>query len=267
MRAAMVLVLVVAACRPGPVKNPDMRPLPTAAEALAQLQAGDAPPRSMQAMGRVSYFGAQGRVRLRTVIVVERPGRFRLETLTPLEQPIDVMTCDGARIWLLSGGSLKEGLATPENIARIIPVPLRAEDLVDAMLGGVPTGERFQGSAIKWADDAHTRWHLELQSAGGERAHLVVLPELRRVESVSLIRGDGAERLRVEFERFDAEVPGSLARRIVLAIPDRDTEVTIKLKDVELDARINPALFRIDPPDGVTPELLESPPVVLPEQE
>ncbi len=267
-RTLPILLLAAASCRPGPVKTADMRPLPSAAEALAELQSSESSRRSLAAMGRVTYFGEEGRVRLRAVIVVERPGRFRLETLTPLEQPIDVMTSDGSRIWLLSGGKLREGPATPENIARIIPVPLRAEDLVDAMLGGIPTGERFTASSISWADEDHTRWRLVLDGAGGERATLVVDPETKRVESVAMARADGVERLRVAFDKFEAaEGAGELPRRIKLEIPDRDTEVTIKLKEVTVNGAIDPALFRLRAPPGVPTELLVSPPVVLPAEE
>ena len=38
-------------------------------------------------MGRVTDFGERGRVRLTAVLLAERPGKLRVETLSPLEQP------------------------------------------------------------------------------------------------------------------------------------------------------------------------------------
>lgn len=54
------------------------------------------------------------------------------------------MTSDGERLWLLSRGSAREGPATPENMARLVPIPLRASELVDVLLGGVPISDRYK---------------------------------------------------------------------------------------------------------------------------
>jgi hypothetical protein len=217
----------------------------------------------MRALGRVTYFGDSGRVRLKTVLVVDRPGSFRVETISPMEQPIDVMASDGARLWLLTQGKLYEGPATPENIARMIPLPLRPEELVDTMLGGVPTSDRFEPKKLVWADDSHARWRLVLDGIGGETGELTIDPEKLEVEQAVIKRADGGVRLSLRFEDFQA-LPDKDAfpRKITLDMPKpKQLEVTIKLEEIEVNVDIAPELLRIQSPPGVVPERLDSPPV------
>jgi outer membrane lipoprotein-sorting protein len=269
-RAYDVLLLVAflvafAACRPPPPHGQDLTPLPSPEKALQMVQAEGRARRSMRAEGRVTYFGDSGRVRLKTVLVVERPGRFRVETISPLEQPIDVMASDGERVWLLSNGKLSEGPATPENIARLLPVPLRADELVDTMLGGVPTSERFLPKDLRWTED-HARWVLSMDGQSGETAELAIDPDKLRVESATLRRPDGEVRLVLRFDDFEALADkGSFPRKIVLEMPKpKAQEVTIKLQEVEVNVDIPPTVLRLEPPPGTVPERLDSPPVRLP---
>ncbi|MEM7677942.1 MAG: hypothetical protein AAF449_18240, partial [Myxococcota bacterium] len=136
-------------------------PLPTAAEALQRLQAVGADRKTIRAAGRVTYYGDKGRVRVRMEVVAERADRFRVATVSPFEQPIDVMTCDGDQLWLLSNGALRRGSATPSNVARLLPLPLYPSEIVDTLMGGIPTGEGVKAEKIDAAADG--RWRLTLK--------------------------------------------------------------------------------------------------------
>ncbi len=252
--------------RPPPPRPPELSTLPSAEAALARLRTAGADRSSLRALGRATYFGSEGRVRLGIVMVIERPDRFRVETLSPMEQPIDVMVSDGGRLRLLREGRLFEGPATPENIARILPVPLRPEDLVDAMLGGVPTGDRFRPTELTWADEDQRDWLLVLEGPGGERARLTVDPARAIVKTMRLERADGLERLRVVFDKHEAVAPaaGEFPRSVSLTIPERKDEVSLRWRDIDVNVPLDPALFSLQPPPGVRPEPLDSPPVPLP---
>ncbi|MEO1336386.1 MAG: hypothetical protein AAFV29_12120, partial [Myxococcota bacterium] len=73
--------------------------MPTAEAALQSLRTRGAERKTIRAAGRVTYFGDKGRVRVRMEVVAERSDRFRVATISPFEQPIDVMTCDGEQLW------------------------------------------------------------------------------------------------------------------------------------------------------------------------
>src|SRR6266403_730518 len=59
-------------------------------------------------------------------ISVKRPASLRIEALTPMGDPAAVLVADQGRFALLDLRSnvFKRGPATPENLSRLIPVPL-----------------------------------------------------------------------------------------------------------------------------------------------
>lgn len=263
--APLALFGVLTACHPAaPVKRADLAPLPAPEAALAELRAAGAKRQNLRALGRLTYFGEKGRVRLKAVLVADRPNRVRFETVSPLEQPLDVMTVDGSRLYLLSKEKLAIGPATPENVARLLPFPMHPEELVDTLLGGVPTSARFTPSKIAW-NDAGDRWLLTLDGVAGDSAVVTADPVRRVVVAMDLRDAGGNVRMGVTFEDFEvAGDSGELPRTIHVKMPGRDLEVDLKLKEVDVNVALDDALFTIVPPEGITPERLDSPPVALP---
>lgn len=264
--AQVVAVALLSACHPaGPLERRDLTPLPEPARALELAREAGRARRNLRALGRVTYFGAEGRVRLRAVLVAERPDRFRFETLSPLEQPIDVMTCNGSRLYLLSKEKLAIGPATPENIARLLPLPMHPEEVVDTLLGGAPTSARFEPTAIAWEEPDLRRWVLTLTGVAGDTARLFIDPVRKVVVAMQLLEPGGQVRLRVDFADFEdaGSEAGELPRTIAIAMPARDLEVDIKLREVDVNVPLDAGLFQIEPPPGVVPERLDSPPAAV----
>lgn len=266
---ALGLVALLVGCRPGPIEPLDTSPLPSAETVAEQLRQDTAARRSMRSLGRVTYFGEKGRVRLNAVLLAERPGKLRVETLSPLEQPVDVMVTDGQRLSLLSGGRLREGPATPENLARLIPINLWPDELVEVLLGGVPRSERYRPSALEHHPERDGRWRLTLRADGGESLELGLEPASRRIEEVVSRAAGGGVGFTVRYDEHEAleGVAGEFPRRIDFVMEAPELEVTIKLRELELNAPIDAALFSLKAPPGVQPERLDSPPVALPADE
>jgi outer membrane lipoprotein-sorting protein len=260
-RSALVAMLLGAAlvgCRTTGTPPPAEAALPSPAEVLAMVSAGNEARRSLQAVGRVTYFGAQGRVRGKAVIVAQRPGSFRVETLSPLEQPIEVVTSDGRQLWLLSQDTLRSGEATPENLARVLPLPMRPDEVVDTLLGGVPTSADLEPLDVAVGDEG--RWVLSLRARGGELCELTIDPVRRLVERLRLLHRTGALRVEVQFDDFEPLGQlGQLPRSIVARLPADDLDLRLKLTEVEANAGLPPELFRIEAPPGTTPLPLDAP--------
>jgi outer membrane lipoprotein-sorting protein len=259
--AAFGTVLVGVACAstprgPGPALVA-ASPVSTSS-VVARLRATAAARTTLRAEGRVTYFGEGGRVRAGLVVVAERPGRLRVETLSPLEQPLEVLTTDGARLWWLSRGVLHEGPATPENLARLLPIALYPEDLVELLLGGLPGPDRI-GAAVFVPTDGPSRGALTLELPAGRSARLDVDVDAGRVERWTLSSAAGPDWI-VEL-RDHVAVPGGgeLARTLDLRDLRRDVEIDIKLRGVELGGAVDPALFRLEPPAGTSVVALPSP--------
>lgn len=259
---AIVIAIVAFRCRPSPSPHPaKLPPLPAPERALEVVREAGKERRNLRALGRVTYFGEKGRVRLKAAIVVERPARFRFETISPLEQPIDVMASDGTRLWLLSNGKLSEGRASAENVAKLLPLPLEPAEVVDTLLGGVPSAHRFRAVGIAREDEGDERWLLSLEGNAGESARVSVDPVRRVVVRMELLEPGGDVRLGVTFEDFEGagESTGELPRTIRLRMPSRDLDVHIKLKEVDVNVPLEEGLFRIVAPPGVASEPMDSP--------
>jgi outer membrane lipoprotein-sorting protein len=250
-RLTLLFLMSSAACAHAPAKA-RTTPLPQPADALAKLRESGERRKNLRAMGRLTYFGEKGRVRLKAVIVVDRPARFRFETVSPFEQPIDVMACNGSRLWLLSKEKLAEGAATPENIAKLVPLPLKPEEIVDTMLGGVPTSSRFTPVKLEWDEHQDGRWLMTMAGQGGETGKLSIDPDKQRIMAMTLLEADGRVRVSVEFDDFEAaKDAGEVPRSIHAKMPARDLDVEIKLKEVDINVALEASLFRIQPPPGV----------------
>lgn len=248
--------------KPKPVIDPVGEVLPSPSALLARISTAAQSRRSLRALGRVTYFGEEGRVRLNVVEVVERPARFRIETISPLEQPIDTMTSDGERLWLLSKGVLREGPATPENIARLVPIPLRASELVDVLLGGVPISDRYKAVRVERSAKDAELLELTLEDDAHVQALITIDPAESKVLSAEVKEASGELRFSVVFSDFQAlSAGGALPKTIEFKMPARKLDVSIKLKELEANVAIEPTLFVLVPPPGVRPEPLPSPPV------
>lgn len=248
----LVALVTLGACSHQPLRRGPTGPLPTADDALAQLRANGARRRTIRAAGRATYYGEKGRVRVRMEVVAERADRFRVATISPFEQPIDVMTCDGTQLWLLSKGALKKGPATPRNVARLLPLPLEPSEIVDTLLGGIPTGDGYAAESIQ-ATDAGL-WRLSvLDQNGTERVLLTIDPGRTVVVAATIERPAGQPYLNAVFEDFlSVEGGGYYPERIHMTMPGRDVDVRLKFRRPEINVALDPALFRMAPPPGQT---------------
>ncbi len=231
--APLALFGVLTACHPAaPVKRADLAPLPAPEAALAELRAAGAKRQNLRALGRLTYFGEKGRVRLKAVLVADRPNRVRFETVSPLEQPLDVMTVDGSRLYLLSKEKLAIGPATPENVARLLPFPMHPEELSIGPAACTKCGMALE-PAVSGAYPASAQWtcpmHPEVRQTGPGRCpkcgmHLV--PEAEASGAAAGPACHGHEHHGGDFQRLQPArmqvVPGVIERQPRQARPKRD---------------------------------------------
>ena len=220
---------------------------------LKQLRRKSANRTNLRALGRLTALTPDGRVRLRAVFVAERPRSFRVETLTPFEQPVDVMVSDGERLWLLREGRLFEGPATSDNVARVLPLPLLPEEIVETLLGGVPVSKRFRPRAVSKDGD---RWVLSLTGPEGERGALRIDPRSLRVLQAELHAPSGELRTSVAFDGFTTASDGGPAvpTDIAVQVPPQKVQVRIRLRETETDVELPEGLFELKAPSGERPE-------------
>jgi hypothetical protein len=152
-------------------------PLHDARQALARREATVAALSGIRAEARVDQRAKTGRIRGTVLMFVERAGRVRFDVMTQFG-PVAILTSDGSQF---AYADFREnryltGETCPQNIARLLGVPLSAADTARFLLGGTPVLE-FARSELKLDDDGHYLLSLHAQSGERQELELAVYPE------------------------------------------------------------------------------------------
>lgn len=243
--AALALLLLAAGCRPR-VPPPDLSLDPAAL--LAQVQAAQGRVRSVQGEARV-HVEAEGRSgTVSQFIAAEAPDRLHLEALDFFGNPAAVLVSADGRFSLYDARRkvLYRGAATPENLARLVPLPLPAEDLVRILCGAAPLLDGRPARAEPGPG------FVELVLEAGPRAQSLRIGPGAAVER-SALRTDGAQ-ARGDYDlTFDALRPAGAVRfpgEVALRADAPRVRLELRWRDVEVNGALAPALFRLDPPRG-----------------
>src|SRR5262249_3967900 len=106
------------------------------------------------------------------LMLVEETGRVRFDVMTQFG-PIAILTSDGKHFAYSDFRAQRylTGETCPANIARLLGVPLTAEETARFLLGGTPVIP-YHSAQLRLDDDGH--YQLELQSEAGQRQALVL---------------------------------------------------------------------------------------------
>lgn len=145
-------------------------PIPDAGQLLSRHEALSGQLNGIRAEARVDQRGDQGRVRGTVMMFVERSGRVRFDVMTQFG-PIAILTSDGT---MFAFSDFREkryltGETCPQNIARLLGVPLTATETAHFLLGGTPIIEHTR-STLAWNDDGY--YTAVLYGADGVRQEL-----------------------------------------------------------------------------------------------
>jgi len=146
------------------------QPIRDAQLALARRAATTEGLTSMRAEARVDQRAKSGRIRGTVLMFVQDSGRVRFDVMTQFG-PIAILTSDGEHF---AYSDLREkrflyGETCPQNIARLLGVPLSAQETARFLLGGTPVLEH-SAAKLSLTDDGH--YLLQLEAAAGARQEL-----------------------------------------------------------------------------------------------
>ena len=247
---------------------------PTAAELGATLTERQKAMSSMNARARVTSWMGGDRVRATVLMLVDRPGRLRIEAEVSLQGTVAVLATDGQRFAFLDAvkNEMRRGPACPANVASLIRIPLGPADVAAVLLGDARlplTATAGREIAVDWdpkreadvlAVPRNDGWLRYLfQRGAGE-------PRSTRLIAVDATGPDGRARWRVAFEDLaDTDIPGTVVGRSAtrIALPGTirfaegdtpfDEGVEIKFKDRAVNEPVADASFMLAPPPGVVP--------------
>jgi hypothetical protein len=261
---ALALSGACGACAPAFVAQRPYPP-PTAPQLLAALRARQQAVRAADLDTRTTATLNDERTRATVLMLVDRAGRLRFDVELSLHGPVATLATDGQRFALLDLNQriLRTGGACPENLALLVPVPLRPAEIAAILLGDGPLSADARAVKVTWDGKARTDV-LEIENPGhGRTLAERVWVSLRRMEEgrrwdvvgVEARPMAGAGRWRVAFEDLKVEGAWSHPGLIRFAEPGRRFEdgVEIAVKNRKLDPPLPPTAFELTLADGFRP--------------
>ena len=241
---AVAIATAAAGCKHAPPAGPP----PEAAALLEQVRKGHKEPQTLTCEAKAFVDAPQNGGRYALQIAVRRPASLRIAALDPLGNPAALLVADGGRFALLDLRSnvFYRGPSTPENLSRLIPAPLRDEELVSLLLGAMPELPGARPVAVTRAGDG---WVLVLEAPSGMTQEVSVSPGLR-LDHIRRFAG-GNLWWAVTLDEFDDASGQEMPRLLHFSVPEEKTEVELRLKDRLWGKPPPPGAFQLGVPPGM----------------
>jgi outer membrane lipoprotein-sorting protein len=240
-----LFLLVLAGCPP----RADVRttPVPDAMALLGEVEAIEARVAALQSQARVRVESGGKRGNLTAFVAVAAPASVHLEVLDFFGRPSAILVSDGQRFVLYQAetGIWLRGPATPENLARILPVALPPEELVAMLLGRAP---RIADTRPELQIDAEANAFRVILRSADRSQQLWVDPGTRRVVRSQL---SGPSGYGLTFEDFTDIRQVPFPRKLGFTGP---ATVVLEYTDPRLGEGPPASLFRAEPPTGARVE-------------
>jgi len=228
-------------------------------ELLAEVKAAQARVVSVQGRARVGVEAPGGSGGSEQFLVAERPDRLRVEVHDFFGNVVASLAVEAGRLALYDAreGTFLHGAATPANLARLIPGALTPEALVTLLCGSAPlldgapvAAEPGDGSVLLTLRAGDLVQRLEV----GPGAALLSARQRRITTGGEVPAGIDAD-FSVHRTRAGLRVPTDLSARA----PEARVALSLTWRELEVNAPVDPALFRLTPPAGARVVDLDSP--------
>jgi len=194
------------------------------------------------------------RVRATQLVAVDGQGRLRIDVLSPFGQPLSTLVSDGGRLMIYSMEERRflVGAATPENLARLVPLKIDPSALSTLLRGAIPI-LAHDTAAVTWDKTAGTH---QLDLRGRTERQLIDLePDSLRVVRLRQWR-DGSLVVDGRFGDYSGTGDAVIPQRMRFESPEEALQVDLKVTDFRLDPTFTEATFQLAPPRGVVVQAL-----------
>jgi hypothetical protein len=263
LRAALAAALFVG-CAGVPAPR---EPYTDAARAIRAHDERRASLHAIRAEARVDQRGRSGRVKGTVFMLVDRSSRLRFDAMT-LFGPVAILTADAERFAYtdLREQRFVTGATCPENIARLVGIPMTVEQATLTLLGGTFVVAHDEEELL-WNDDGFYR--VSLRSRSGARQEIdFSLPDadlarppadqrlrLRRSE---LYGATGESLWRVTYDDY-RELGGGpvLPFEVRIEQARSATDTLVRFKRIDVDPELPDTAFVQEARPGLRREELE----------
>jgi hypothetical protein len=223
--------------------------LPSAERLLAELDARRSAVSSLRSFAEIGYESADESLGSRHAVIAQRPGRFRLEVLSPFGT-VALAVSDGREfaVYARRESKVYRGAATPGSVSTYAAVPLEVDDVVTILLGAPPYRQAFGSPAIS-RDEAARLIRLALPVAHGTQEVWFAPDTVVPVNSITPLP-DGRT-LHVAFGDYRPRGSFAFPHRIDLDAKPDGGAVHVRYSAPSLNAEVPEHLFRFPPRPGV----------------
>lgn len=197
--------------------------------------------KSLRALASVYYRGPEGRQGFQEAVLVQRPDKARLETLSGLGA-ILVVTVNADEIagFHPREGVFVRGKSTKENLLRYTRMPLELHEMTRLLLGLPPVtlsaDWKIAGSSL-------------YRDLNGQRKEVVTF-DLTRETPIRWYRldPDGSAELSAAFDNFTPTAAGLFPAKITLEAAAQQRSLEIGYQEPEVNVELPPSVFIQDKP-------------------
>jgi outer membrane lipoprotein-sorting protein len=266
VHAVFLAALAAAASGCGATLGPT-HPITDVARVLERREASTSALHAIRAEARVDQRKGSGRIRGTVLMFIEQSGRVRFDVMTQFG-PVAILTSDGAHFAYADFREKRflTGETCPQNIARLLGVPLTAEETAHFLLGGTPV-IAHQGGKLELGKEGH--YHLQLPAAekAKQELELAVYPSDRELpperQRLYLVRSElwnaaGASVWRVRYEDYEPlDVSGTqvlVPRRVQIEQGIVQADTLVRFKTMKPNPEIPDNVFVQEARPGLTEE-------------
>ncbi len=207
--------------------------------------------RSLRTLATVYYSGTDGRGGFQEVVLIHRPDRLRLETLS-LIGAILIVTANRGEVvgFHPREGLFYRGRSSKENLLRYTRIPLGLGDLTSLLMGLPPVESQGHWESKGLA--------IYLEKVGGEKEMVAFDPSLGIPIKWARLGPDGGPELSADFSDFFSSPAGPFPLKISLEAHAQQMHLEITYQEPELNIDLLSSLFDQKKPENVREIPLES---------
>jgi len=200
--------------------------------------------RSLRALAHVNYSGPEGKHGFDEAVLVQRPDRLRLETLSMLGA-ILIVTANGKEIigYHPREGVMVRGQSTKANLLRYTQIPLELDEIT-SLLAGLPPVDasgpwRQEGNSLMFSPNGN------LQDSVAFESSQPLPTQWQR------FNGSGGVELTAQFSDYITTAAGLFPSKINIEAPLQKKKLEIRFQGPELNATIPADSFSQQKPPHV----------------
>ena len=208
--------------------------------------------RSLSGELALDVWKKSDRIKFKQFLATDAQGRLRLEVISPFGQPITTLVSDGTRLMIYAADEKRfmMGAATPENMARLMPVNMSPSELSTLLRGSVPL-IKYTSAKLDWNSD---KGRYVLRLGDGERTQELQLePEFLRVTQLETRQGETIV-YRARFGQYSGTGMAVIPKRILFEIPQSELRADLEVVEFTLDPDLPESAFTLEPPRGIPVE-------------